>query len=338
MKKQIICLGSACKDIFFPTSEGKVTETPEDLLSQKKISFELGAKYKIEERHESLGGCAANVAVGLSKLGINSGCYARVGNDYIGDWILEELEDGGVDVSNIGREKDCVSDLSAIVIDSKSAERVIFSNQKANGRLEIDPKKIKKTEWLFIGDLHGDWERHLDDIFSVADEKKIRIAFNPRQINIHDNAKKIVEKISGTEVLFLNKDESMEIIMSVNGEQEAVSSEKINDEKYLLEELEKLGAKVVVMTDGTRGAWAYDGKEKFYVPARKVPAVDSTGAGDSFASGFLAAYIKGNDLSECLKWGIANSSSAVCSYGGVYGLLNEDNILDKVGDVKTEKL
>lgn len=336
--EQIICIGSACKDIFFPTGEGLIMETPEDMLAQKKIAFELGAKYKIEERTEALGGCAANVAVGLARLDISSECYAKIGDDIVADWILDNLKKNNVETENIKKEKGCMSDMSAIVVDSRSAERVIFSNQKANGTLSIDPAEIKNADWFFIGDLHGNWENHLDEIFETASDAGINTAYNPRQANIHDNVRKIIEKIKGTDVLFLNKDEAMEIIIAASSEQESAKSEKINDEEFLLQELGKLGAKVVALTDGTRGAWASDGENTFYVPAQKVPAVDSTGAGDSFASGFLAAYIKGNDLSECLKWGIVNSSSSVQFYGAIDGLLGEREILEKIESIETKKL
>lgn len=323
----VICIGSACKDVFFPTAEGKIIETPEDILSKQKIEFELGAKYKIENRYEALGGCAANVAAGLSRLGISAQCYSHIGNDYIADWILTELKKNKVKTDLITKDKNLPSDMSAIVVDKKTGERVIFSNQKANGNLEIIPEKLKNTEWIFIGDLHGNWQHHIDLIFETARENKIKLAYNPRQSNIHDDAKKVIEKIAGAEILFVNKDEAIEIVLSAN-------NKKIDDEKYLLQELKKLSAKIVVITDGARGAWASDGKETFFVPGLKVPAIDSTGAGDAFSSGFLGAHIKGKKIDECLKWGIINSSNEVRFYGAIEGLLREEEIAKRVGNVE----
>jgi len=90
---QIICIGSSTKDVFFPINEGDIVETPEDMESQRKIVFELGAKYQVSEgRHESVGGCAANVACGLARLGLKSYCCTRVGDDQSGSWIKKELE------------------------------------------------------------------------------------------------------------------------------------------------------------------------------------------------------------------------------------------------------
>jgi ribokinase len=328
--KKVICIGSACKDVFFPTDKGRTIETPEDVLSQKKIEFELGAKYKIEDRYEALGGCAANVAVGLARLGISASCYSHIGNDYIANWIIAELEKDNVSIEFVTRDDKLPSDMSAIIVDKKSAERVIFSNQKISAKLEIIPEKIASAGWIFIGDLHGDWQGQLDLISGVAREPKINLAYNPKQIQIHDDVKKVVEIIAGATVLFVNKDEALEIILSTNSAQQTISNEKINDEKYLLGELKKLGAEIVVITDGVRGAWASDGAETFFMPGKKVVAVDSTGAGDAFASGFLGAYLKEKNLEECLEWGITNSSHEVQFYGSIKGLLNEEAILEKL--------
>ncbi len=333
--KQIICIGSACKDIFFPTGDGKILETPEDLTSKCQITFELGAKYKIEERFETLGGCSANVAVGLARLGIGIACYAHIGDDYSSQWIKDFLEKNEVDTRLMTNEKNSPSDLSAIVVDKKTGERVIFSNQKANGKMEIVPEKIKDAEGYFIGDLHGNWEAKLDIISNVAKNNDIRIFYNPRQANIHDNTKKIIEKINGSEIVFLNKDESIEIILSFGNNPE---KKDLDNEIFLLGELKKLGAKIVAITDGKRGSWASEGESVFFAEGQSVPAVDSTGAGDAFSSGFIGAYLNGKNLGGCLQWGIANSSKVVQFYGGIEGLMDKNNIADYASKIKVEKL
>lgn len=324
--KKVICIGSACKDIFFPTDEGTVINTPDDLTSQTKIGFELGAKYKIENRFEAVGGCAANVASGLSHLGIEASCYSKIGDDFSGVWIQAELKKNNVKLDLVEIEKGFQSDLSLIIVDKKSGDRVIFSNQKVNGILEIDENKIKDAEWIFIGDLHGEWEKHLDVIFGVTRAGGSRVAFNPRQSNIHDNVAKIIAMLPFAEVVFLNKDEAIEIVQAL-GE---MDNNNLNNEEFLIRKIKGLGMDVLVLTDGSNGAWGCADNDIIHVAAIKEEAVDSTGAGDAFASGFLAGYMGDNQIEECLRWGIANGGNAVKFYGGVEGLLSLEELQKRI--------
>lgn len=309
--------------MFFPTSEGVVLETPRDLVAQKKIMFELGAKYHVEQRYEALGGISVNVAAGLVKLGENVSCYTRIGDDEIGKWIVRELKKIGVNHSMDIIEKDCQSDLSTILIDMKSADRVIFSNQIANQKLVIETEKIGHHDWIFIGDLSGAWQQNIDTVLAFAKKHNMPIVFNPRQKTIHDDVKKIIETVSKCELFFANKDEAIEII---SGCDKHVLHELLNEEEYLVKTLHQIGAKVVAITDGARGAWAYDGVAVLHVNALMQQAVDTTGAGDAFTSGFFAAHLKGKNLMTALKWGVANSSSSVTEYGGQKGLLTQVEI------------
>ncbi len=328
---KVICIGSACKDIFFPTSEGIVADTPEDLTAQKKISFELGAKYKIKDRYESLGGVAANVACGLARMGISSGTHAMIGDDVSGDWIKKEFEKHDVDTELVVVENDYPSDMSSIIVDVKSGDRVIFSNQKANGELKINLEELKKSEWVYIGDLAGDWASKLDKIF----ESGVRVAYNPRYTFIRENVQKMIESLGHADVLFVNKDEAIETISHL---EEKFSEDESNDEIFLIKKLHDLGAKVIALTDGERGAWAYAGESIFHAEAQKVEAIDSTGAGDAFSSGFLAGYIKGEGLEDCLRRGIVNGAGVVQAYGGVAGLMSEDEIRERAKLIEVKKL
>ncbi|MDR3559298.1 MAG: carbohydrate kinase family protein [Candidatus Pacebacteria bacterium] len=332
---KVLCLGSTGKDIFFPTAEGKIIDTPEDLESQKKIAFELGAKVKVAERHESLGGCAANAAVALTRLGVESFCASSVGSDMIGNWAKEELKNEGVGVDLMKISASGKSDLSAIVVDENSGERTIFTNKNSDGSLDLDAEKVREADWFFVSDIYGKWEDELETIFELAKNENKKVAFNPREAGIREDAPEIIEAIGLCEILFVNKDEAIEIVSNMHTD---ANPENVNDEKYLLEKLKSLEVKIVALTDGMCGAWTTDGQNTFHAPALVTKALDTTGAGDAFASAFLAAYIKGKDIQECLRWGIVESANEVQFYGAINGLLKETEILEKVGDVKTERL
>jgi sugar/nucleoside kinase (ribokinase family) len=332
---KIICIGSTSKDIFFPTSEGVILDTPSEITSQKKIAFELGAKYQVKERFEALGGCAANVAQGLTKLGEPAECYSKIGDDELGKWIKNTLVAGGVGTEALEIEKGCKSDLSMIVVDMNSGERTIFSDRDANDKLTIIPEKLSHAHWIFISSLNGDWQRHLRELLFIAKEKKIRIAFNPGQKNIKTDLSEVANTITASEIFFINKDEAIEI---VGGLGEGTIVELLENEEHLAKVLFKLGPKVVVITDGERGSWGYDGNSFLHCSALLRKSVDSTGAGDAFTSAFFAAKLKGESLAVALKWGAINSSNSVAEYGGQKGLLNEEEINFQINNVNVESI
>jgi sugar/nucleoside kinase (ribokinase family) len=331
---QVICIGSASKDIFFPTGEGMFLHTPEDIEAQEKVAFEMGAKYQVEDRFEAVGGVAANMAQGLARLGVKAACYSCVGDDPIGDWIVEELEKENVDTSLIRRAAGSDSDLSAILVFTQNGERTIFFNRDANERLTVDPAEIRGAEWLAISALNGDWKRNLRTVLDLAREKRMRLAVNPGQRNIKDDARAVLEAVGQADVLLLNKDEAIELVMRFSPATEA----ELNSEYFLAKSLHDYGAKTVALTDGVRGAWGYEGKEMLHVPVLMQKAVDGTGSGDAFGSGFLAAWIKGFGLEKALRWGIVNGGNVVRFYGAREGLLREAEIEPLAGRVRTENV
>lgn len=333
--KKVICIGSASKDIFFPTNEGVIMETPEELTSKRKIAFELGAKYQIEDRFEAPGGCAANVAQGLARLGIAAACYSKLGDDAVGRWIEEELAKEGVDVELLQKERSCKSDLSAIIVDTASGERTIFFNRDANERLEILPEQLTGADTFFISALNGAWEDHLAKILELVKEKKIQFIINPGQRNIKDNVNAVIEGVRASEVFISNKDEAIEIVA---GSQQDLAPDQLDDEMVLIKELAKMGPRTVVITDGERGAWGTDSEAYFFAEPLLKKAVDSTGAGDALTSGFLAAYLAGKKMEEALSWGIANSSNSVIFYGAREGLLKTGEIEDVAAKVTVKKI
>lgn len=332
---KIVCIGSSSVDIFFPTEEGMITDTPDDLTSQKKFSFELGAKYQIEDRYEFLGGCAANVAVGLSRLGIEVSCYSRIGKDYLGNMIEHMLKKEGIDTSLIQYDERYKSDLSAIIVDKRSGEHTIFFNRDANEKLNIYCDEFFGFDWMFISALNGDWKGNLEKMLDYCRKNGTKIILNPGQRNLKDDCGKVVEAVKQTEVLILNKDEALEIVMFEN---KNCIKKELESEEFLMEKLKDLGPKIVVLTDGARGAWVYDGESFLFTETLGKNPVETTGAGDAFSSGFISAYLKGEDVEECLRWGIANSGNSLNFYGAIEGLLREEEIKKEKNKAEIKKL
>lgn len=333
---KVICIGSISKDVFFPTDEGIVIETPEDITAKVKVAFELGGKISCKNRYEAIGGVAANVAGGLARLGHKAACYSKVGNDETGRWAEATLRKEGVFTETLQKDKDASTDLSAIVVLTQSGERTIFHNRDANEKLEIIDEKLKNTEWLFVSALNGDWKQSVGKILQCKEQFGLRLALNPGQHNIKDDSALLFQALRHTDLLILNKDEAIELVMHAP---ERRSREKLDDEIFLLKELHASGAKVIGMTDGKRGAWGYDGKECWHCPIHTLrTVVDSTGAGDAFGSGFFGAWLEDKPIDVALRYGMANSGSVVGFYGANDGLLRREEMEDVIQRIIPRRL
>lgn len=71
-----------------------------------------------------------------------------------------------------------------------------------------------------------------------------------------------------------------------------------------------------MVTLGKEGSKIYTKNKYFHCPAMKLKAIDTTGAGDSFAAGFITAFFKKNNLKDCLKLGIQSASNCITKFGG----------------------
>ena len=90
--------------------------------------------------------------------------------------------------------------------------------------------------------------------------------------------------------------------------------------------MRELGPKNVVITDGIKGAYTYDGQNYLFMPVYPHTPYERTGAGDSFSSTITACLAKGKTLEESLMWAPINSMSVVQYVGAQKGLLTEEKI------------
>lgn len=333
---KIICVGSTSQDIFFPTDEGLIIETPGDITSKEKIAFELGGKIRVKNRFEAVGGVAANVAHGLNHLGQVAHCYSKIGKDEVGRWIEKEFDRGGAPKDLLFVDSSVQSDLSAIVVNIQSGERVIFHNRDANEHLEIIDREFKDVEWVFLSALNGSWRENLRKILALKERYNFSLAYNPGQHNIKEDGAVVAEVLRASDILLLNKDEAIELVLSFKKD---VSDSDLNDEKFLLSALHKEGAELIALSDGKRGAWGFDGAEYWFCPIyTRSGVVDTTGAGDAFGSGFFSAHLEGLSIEQGLRYGMANSGSVVGEYGAIKGLLTREEINNCLHDIIPERL
>ena len=318
MKYDIITIGDAFEDVFVEP-ELKV-ESDRSFAGGKGICFEFGEKIPLKSIIYEIGGSACNTAVGFSRLGLKAGIVTALGDDTPRDKVVARLAEEGVDYSNTNIKKDIKTGFS--VIFTINGERTIFVYHGIRDYSDLKIKKAIKSEWFYVSPLGENTAEVEKRILAEVSENNAKFAWNPGSMQIAKGTNHFRPLLRCTSVLFLNKEEAIKFLNHP-------FVVKIED---VMKRLQNIGPKIVVVTEGKDGARAYDGKEHYRIKAKDIiNKVDSTGAGDAFAVGFLAKLAKlrwkeeipSEEIQEALKWGIENSSSVLKFIGAQKGLLSK---------------
>lgn len=334
MKYDFITIGGATEDITFYTKEGILVDNKQDVLRQRLLAFEYGAKLQIDKAFSTFGGGATNAAVGLSRLGFKVAAKVAIGEDFRGQGILANLKKNGVDTKLVQKIEEVETGFSFFLV-WKDSEHICFSNRAANQKLKItqtDFKDLHNTKWMYMTSLSGNWREVLNQVFKV---KGNNIAWNPGHIQLHLGYKAIGQYFKFVDMLIVNKDEAIELVVS-DKKFRNKSNRFLNDIKNLLSIIKNWGVRIAVVTNGKYGAEAYDG-HKFYHQAimKEKHHINTTGVGDAFGSTFTAGLeIFNGDIQKAMRLGVTNTSSVVEHMGAQGGLLTKNEIFKKFNQIK----
>ena len=335
MQKQlkVLVVGGLVKDVTFQTKEGVLVENGKDLIRQKLLGFEFGAKLKIDldVAEFGFGGGAGNVATSLSKLGVKVSVLAAVGDDSVGSEIVKDLKVNKVDVGLVQRNS-LPSGMSVVVRARNLAdEHVLFTYRGANEDLKIDLDELlkKKFDLIYVSSLSGRSAKNsLAKIFRYKQKnKQVKIAWNPGGEQIAQGLNYLKAYLKNTDVLVVNKDEAIELCLSKNNF--GGQNKRINNPHELMNILAEFASGVAVVTDGANGAFArFAGKEYFSV-AGKIRVKDTTGVGDAFGSTFVWAYYQKTeeDVERSMELAIKNACNVLKEVGARNGLSNERELV-----------
>ncbi len=308
----LITIGGATEDITALVDDFSILDNSADPIRSKLIAFEYGAKVGLSDLHSSFGGGAANAAVTAARLGRKVAAHICLGHDNRGDRMLRNLFTHKVDTRFIIRSKG-ESGMS-FIIKTSSHDHILFTHRGANDNVEINRKlsvAMRKATRIYLSSLSGSWRGILKQIA----ETKAHIAWNPGRLQLLAGFSALKSFLQEVEILILNKDEATELLISKPGVKK--SSYSRTD---LLRALSKMGPKIVLITEGGKGA-SLIFQNKVYVQksvAKKV--VDTTGVGDAFATTFVTYYDKYNDISRALRAAAKNAASVVGKPGAQQGL------------------
>ncbi|SRR5260221_2172142 len=313
----LVAVGDAILDTFLTINN----ET--DFCSYNKATNQLmlyaGEKILVDEASFMLGGNACNVSVGVKRLGFATGLIAEFGGDEFAAKLRNGLTQEGVSLDYAKVTENTPSTFSVGI--HVAHERTLFVHHVERAH-EMSLDGVV-TKWIYLTSMGKEWEDLYRRVAEYAKKENVKLAFNPGSQQLKDGAEKIKDVLLETDILFINRDEAEEILYGkVKGPQE---KEKPED---LLFRLQRIGCKMICMTDGDKGSFVLDESGKFYSFGTIEPAsyTGKTGAGDSFASGFLGAILYGKDIPDAMKWGSYNAAAVLEHIGAQTGLLTKEEM------------
>jgi ribokinase len=310
----VVTVGAAVLDIFMRSDQFRVVQSS-DLPGGIAMCQVYGGKMEVEEVTITSGGGATNTAASFAKKELKTAIVAEMGNDPQALMVHKDLEAVGVETRYLVQEEGEITAVSVILIAEDGGRSIMVHRGAAAMLTEQDlPLESLETKWLYISSLGGNIEL-LTTLIDWAVSKKVRVALNPGMKEI-THSTQLMQLLPKVELLFLNREEARALWQIDFSEDSLWNS------------LQPLpGAHVTVITDGARGGKVcIAGKVSFYQGEKVKKIVDTTGAGDAFASGYTAAVMYGKSYEAAIAWGQKNAVSVLKHVGAKKGLLTLTDI------------
>jgi sugar/nucleoside kinase (ribokinase family) len=288
-----LCVGILVADVFVPPLErlpaaGELLATDDFLLQP--------------------GGCAANTAIALGKLGVRAAVCGRVGDDLLGDFVERDLRSREIDTGGV-RRTEGYGTSKTVIIPVVGEDRRFIHTFGANAALtagDIEPAALETAEVIYVGGyliLPSLREDELAERLREARARGTRIVLDvavPVGQTLPADAASLLLPLA--DYFVPNVDEAR----ALTGE----SDPRRQAERFL-----EHGANAVVIKLGERGAYVRSGEEAFEVLAPPVEVVEPSGAGDAFAAGLMVGILEGWELERSVRFASVIGGSACTALG-----------------------
>ncbi len=323
--KKVLGLGHALVDLLF--------QIPDDMMlsdfSLPKGSMQLVDENTADEIADFLknknyslvsGGSAANTIHGLARLGINCGFFGSVYKDELGDFYKNDLEEAGIDTilyegkSKTGR---------AITFVSPDSERTFATYLGASCEFNIDDITEETFKGYDIFHIEGYQVNNtalIDHCVKLAKSLGLKVSLDLASFNVVEEKLDFLQNIipEYVDIVFANEEEAK----AYTGQEPAAALNTIADQ-----------CDIAIVKVGKEGSLIKHNNIVYTVEAIACDPVDTTGAGDQYAAGFLYGYIQKLDFDKCGQIGALIASKVIEKYGARIPEEEWPLLLEKVGDI-----
>ena len=275
------------------------------------------------------GGDTSNTAISIARQGMSVGFISKVGKDQFGCELLELWKREKVNYSHVSIHPEAPTGIYFVTHDADGHHFTYYRSGSA--ACQITPFDVPKDELSQTRVLHLSAITQAISVSSCetafaaihqARKNGVKVSYDTNlrlKLWSLDRARDVINRtVPMCEVIL----PSLEEATSLTG---LIDKEEITD--YYLE----LGAKLVVLKQGSHGARVSDGKDNLNIPGHKVKAIDATGAGDTFDGVFLSEWIRSDDPFSAAEFANAAAALSTTNYGAVDSIPNRDEVKEFLG-------
>ncbi len=316
-KLTLVSIGDIAIDAFIRIKEAHEVCSINSETCQLCLSFANKIPYEFDEIVPAVGN-SANAAVTCAKLGFSSSLVTHLGKDKNGKDCINSLKKSGVSVSHVYSHKDKRTNYHYVLW--YGPERTILVKHE---EFPYHLPKLVKPDWIYLSSMGSNsLEYHKAIENYLLKNKSVKLAFQPGTYQMKMGIEVLKDIYARTEIFICNVEEA-----------ELITKSQTKDIRILSEKIYALGPKIVVITDGPKGSYSFDGKTILFIEAYpQEPAYERTGAGDTYSATFMAAIAYGETLETAMKWASVNSMNVCKFVGAQKGLITIPEIkiyLDK---------
>jgi len=280
-----------------------------DLITITNHAPAAGETVNAEEFFIIPGGKGANQAVGMARLGLDVTLIGRVGKDYFGNFLIQELEKENINTSFISQYEDELTSIAMIILEDSGENRIVVA-QGSNYRItpaDIDQAAAEFEKADLVVCHFGRMHPVFPYVLRLAKGKNKKVLVNPAPaFQLCDELFKLIG------YLIVNQ-----------GEAEIISGLQITDLTSAFQvanQLNKNGTDEVIITLGSTGAIFSQSNQQFHLPAFPITVVDTTAAGDAFIAGFVYGTLKDWTPKERIRFANACGALASTKIGAISSL------------------
>jgi len=311
-KYDFLGIGDITVDTFLRLKEAQVIRDGDG--SKPKLCLNFADKIPYEAKYNVPAvGNSPNAAVAAARLGLKSALMTNLGKDREGENCVEVLKNENVSTEFVTVNNNIKTN-HHYVLWFEDDRTILVKHEKYNYHL----REFGEPKWVYLSSLGENSLAFHQEILEYLNlHPKTKLAFQPGTFQMAFGKEALAGIYKRSDLFLCNKEETQRIL----GTDE-------RDISKLLEMMAALGPKIVVITDGVKGAYTYDLKEMLFMrpyPDPKPP-LERTGAGDAFSSTFTVALALGMSVRDALKWAPINPMSVVQQVGARAGLLTRKEL------------